>query len=236
MKSRRGGEIIKKKKLAYPGSLYDILGVEKWLERQAAAGLSLEDFGTNGNLAVFQQDTPRRIRYYVEPDYDQYSQEEMEKAYTEQGWKFVCEVRGVFLVYETEDLMVTKPPRWKATEKELRKKWRHLWSNALFWIIGLALLVGQPIVTALRAPTEDIYLLAVMYVAGLTLLLVITELLIGFSMFYDIYIWRKAFRWEEPVEQRPAIAVFRKVRQWVIPILLGLAIVGGFLGILGLTK
>lgn len=209
--------IIKK---AYPGSLYDVRGVEKWLEAQAAAGLRLEKFGASGDVAKFYQEAPRRIRCYAEPDFDQFTPEEMEKAYREKGWKFVCEVRGSILLYETEDLLATKPAPMKPTEEQLRNKSFSLWGNALAWIIGIPLLVGKPVMSILQAASGgEMNLLAAAYIAVATILLLIVEIFVGIGMFYDIYIWRKVFRWEESVVQQPAMAIFRRIRRrgmWIL--------------------
>lgn len=114
------------KKIPYPGSYYDCVGFECWLNDRSAEGLRLKGFTLVGHLPTFHEEEPRRVRYYIEPDFDQYTPEQAEKAYTDLGWKYLDEYRGICLIYESDDPWAVKP-RKQFEERDWNKKWRKLW-------------------------------------------------------------------------------------------------------------
>ena len=71
------------KRIAFPGSYYDTRRFEAWLSRHAAEGRRFCEFTSHGKMTVFEPEEPRRVQYYVEPDFGQYTAEEKEKAYAE---------------------------------------------------------------------------------------------------------------------------------------------------------
>lgn len=215
------------KQKAYPGSLYDLRRVEKWLEDLSAHGLQLEAFSNLGKLAKLQEVPSARRRYYLEPDFDQYGGDEAEKVYTEQGWNYVCTVNGIFLVYETEDPWAQKPQRWNVEEKKLRKKWRNLWLDLILWLVSLGLAGGKVILDALEI--QGIGLTYYDRLTGIWLLLIpailllLMEFWLGFTKGYDLYIWRKSIWWQEETAPWYGMKVVRWIEYCILPI--GLAAV-----------
>lgn len=208
-------------KRAYPGSLYDTAGVEKWLRELEAEGLRLEEFSVYGGLGKFRQDEPRLVRFYIELDFDQYTSEEAVKAYREQGWKFVCELRNVFLVYETEDPMVLKPPARKPTEKQLKKKLRSLWSDLILWLVGLPLTLTSLYGVVSIDHLFDLRSLRVMILLVMaTGTLLAEEILMGLGKRNDIRVWKQTLLYHEEVDPQPAMSTLRHIQYWGVIVLL----------------
>lgn len=219
-----GGRPMKKRK-AYPGSLYDLYGVEQWLTQLAREGLRLEKFSSYGSIGVFEQGEPKRIRYHVEPDFSTYRDAEDEDSLGE-GWNFVCKVSGVFLVYETEDPWTAKPGKWKIEDQYLRKKQRSLWLSFFLWIVTTGL-AGWKVMKDLFPQRVDyldwLQLLPLVFVSSGLLALV--EVWKGLPMLYDIWVWRRSFLMEEEVEQHRVMAAFRWGEQWLFPVVIAVAII-----------
>lgn len=212
------------KQKAYPGSLYDLRGVEKWLEDLSAHGLRLEEFSNLGKLAKLKMAPPARRRYYLEPDFDQYDSDEAEKVYTEQGWDFVCEVSGMFLVYESEDPWAQKPQHPQADEKHLRKKWRNLWLDLILWVVGLGLAGWQVISYMNLLDRYDASYYDLLTGAGYMLIPIsvvfLLELWMGFTKSYDLHVWRRCVRLGENVEPWQGMKVIRWIDYCILPIIL----------------
>jgi len=227
MRSGRG-DIKMMKQKAYPGSLYDLRGVEKWLEDLSAHGLRLEEFSNLGKLAKLEKAPLSRRRYYLEPDFDQYGSDEAKKVYMEQGWRYVCEVSGVFLVYESEDPWVQKPQRRQADEKKLRKKWRNLWLDLILWVVGLGLAGWQAIEYMDLLDRYDASYYDLLTGAGLMLIPVsvvfLLELWMGFTKSYDLHIWRMCVRRGETAEPWQGMKAIRWVDYCILPIILAIMI------------
>lgn len=212
------------KRKAYPGSLYDFYGVEQWLTQLAREGFRLEGFSRFGSLGIFRQEEPKSVRYHVEPDLSQYRDKEEDCTLGEE-WNLVCKVSGVFLVYESDDLWVSKPEKWKIEEKQLRKKLRNLWLSFFLWIVTIGL-TGLKLIVELF-PEQVAYIdwltmLPLVLFSGV--LLAFVEFWKGLPSLYDIWVWRRSFLMEEEIEQQPIMAVFRWGEQfiWVIALVAAL--------------
>ena len=219
----KGGQKMIKQK-AYPGSLYDLRGVEKWLEDLSAHGLRLEEFSNLGKLAKLEVAPPARRKYYLEPDFSQYRTADEEADAPGEGWEFVCKESGMFLVYASEDPWAQKPQRRQADEKHLRKKWRNLWLDLILWVVGLGLAGWQAIeyVDLLDRYNASYYDL--LTGAGLMLVPVsvvfLLELWMGFTKSYDLHIWRRCVRRGEDAEPWQGMKVIRWVDYCLLPIIL----------------
>lgn len=209
---------------AYPGSLYDLRGVEKWLEDLSAHGLRLKEFSKLGKLAKLEVTPPVRRKYYLEPDFDQYDSDEAGKAYAEQGWNYVCAVNGMFLAYESEDPWAQKPQNQQADEKHLRKKWRNLWLDLILWVVGLGLAGWQIIDYMGLLDRYNASYYDLLTGAGLMLVPVsvvfLLELWTGFTKSYDLHIWRICVRRGEAVEPWRGMKVVRWVDYCILPVIL----------------
>ncbi len=235
---RKGGHKMIKQK-AYPGSLYDLRGVEKWLEDLSAHGLRLEEFSNLGKLAKLEVAPPARRRYYLEPDFSQYRTADEETDSPGEGWEFVCKEPGMFLVYASEDPWAQKPQRRQADEKHLRKKWRNLWIELIVWMVSLGLASWQVIehIGVFERYNASYYEL----LTGAWLLVIpaavtfLVEFWVGFTKGYDLRIWRRCVRRGEDAESWQGMKVFRWVEYCIIPIAL-LAIFLVFIAGMGVTK
>lgn len=213
-------------KRGYPGSLYDLAGVETWLRNLATEGLQLEEFTSFGSMGKFRKCDPSRVQFYVEPDFNQYTSEEMEKAYQKQGWHFVCELRGVFLVYETEDLMLPKPPALKPTKKQLKKKLGSLWTDLVFWLIGLPLTAWPLRNILISEHFSDTWSLRLVILMTLAVAALLGEaLLMGIGKRNDIRVYKKRYILREDVESQPSMVVIRHIQNWGSVFLIGIAFV-----------
>ena len=219
---------------AYPGSLYDLKGVERWLEDLSREGWKLEEFSNLGKLAKLEKAPLSRRRYYLEPDFDQYGSDEAKKVYMEQGWRYVCEVSGVFLVYESEDPWAQKPQRRQADEKKLRKKWRNLWIDLIVWMAGLGFAGWQAIesVTIFHDFHASYYdLLEGAWLILLpAVLMLLTEFWVGLTKGYDLRTWRRCVRLGEDTEAWQGMKVIRWIEYCILPIVITLLILVFFAG------
>ena len=226
-----------KKRKSYPGSLYDLYGVEQWLMQQAKEGLHLEKFSLYGNLAVFQRGEPRRTRYYLEPDFSQYKTADDEAGALGEEWNFIYKVSGIFLVYATDDLYAMKPSKWKTEETYLRKKWRSLWGNFLLWVVMIALTGGSLIHQLLRGGRSyHDWLIMLPLILSSSALLFFVEFWKGLPQLYDIQVWRRSYVLGEEVDPRPVMRIFRWGEQWLIPIVCAVALLVPILAEAGTTR
>ena len=212
------------KQKAYPGSLYDLRGVEKWLEDLSAHGLRLEEFTNLGKLAKLEVAPPARRKYYLEPDFSQYRTADEETDAPGEGWEFVCKESGMFLVYASEDPWAQKPQRRQADEKHLRKKWRNLWLDLILWVVGLGLAGWQVIAYMGLLDRYNASYYDLLTGAGLMLIPVsvvfLLELWMGFTKSYDLHIWRMCVRRGEDAEPWQGMKVIRWIDYCILPIIL----------------
>lgn len=197
------------KRIAFPGSYYDTVRFEKWLGKRASEGFRFYTFSNHGKIPEFHEEAPRQIRYYVEPDFDQYTPEEMEQAYTNLGWTFVDELRGTCLVYKTEDLWVSKP-HGQFQEKDWSKKWRKL----LLGQIGLFFLSILSIYYFLKPfwelnGSDDPVSIAIIALFLFSCVLVLQNLWPLAANLYDIYAWNRCIRMGEETEEWRGIVILR---------------------------
>ncbi len=89
--------------------VYDITGMENWLEEMAAQGFMLKRFFTN-LIAVFEVKEPKKLRYaltslssnaFSVPDLDP-SLEQLKDYCADFGWQYV-DHRGSFCIFVTDD-------------------------------------------------------------------------------------------------------------------------------------
>ena len=199
-----------KKRIAFPGSYYDTRRFESWLSQRAAEGLRFCKFSSAGKITVFEQKEPKRICYYVEPDFDQYTPSEMNNAYTDLGWTFVEELRGTCLIYESEDLWATRPAH-RFEEQDLTKKWRRIILGQIFTLFLEILSIyflTKPFLdlSDLRVTEEPLVVSALLIFTGILILQSLWPLS---TNIYDIYVWNRCMRMGEETEEWRGIVIFR---------------------------
>ena len=207
------------KKISYSGSYYDCTGFERWLNDRSSEGLRLKDFTLFGKIPLFEETEPNQVYYYVEPDFDQYTSEQAENAYTDLGWKYLGERRGACLIYESEDPWAIKP-RKQFESSDQNKKWRKMWINLLCWI-GLNL---YSIYTLLFDLSQLVYY-PEMYIYGVVvwitfLLLTLFLLFEMIEYFYDIITWNRCVRLREEPSHWKGIVVLRGLIRLILWLLI----------------
>jgi hypothetical protein len=198
------------KRIVFPGSYYDTRRFEAWLSQRATEGLRFYKFSSQGKITVFEEKEPKRIRYYVEPDFGQYTAEEMENAYTDLGWIFLEELRGTCLVYESEELWATRPTR-RFEDRDLTKKWRKIiWGQigTLFLEILSIYLLAKPFLdlNALYITEHPVVVSALLVFTGI---LILQNLWPLNANIYDLYAWNHCVRMGEETEEWRGIVIFR---------------------------
>lgn len=123
-----------------PVSMYDVHGLEKWLEQLAAQGLFLKKY--RPLVCTFEKGEPRRVRYRLEPypyslavDFP----DDMVELFRECGWRHVGEVLHEMLIFSSADPHAPEPH----TDPDIQlEQWNRLYQTARkdFWQIGLFVL------------------------------------------------------------------------------------------------
>ena len=119
-----------------PVNGYDIPGLERWLEKQAAKGLIFAM--TVGVFTLFERKAPVSLRFHLEPapDKPDRTDPELNALYEEAGWQYLGLFRSSFAVFSTENREAqahTDPEVWSyALKRFFRRK--------LLGGVGLAIL------------------------------------------------------------------------------------------------
>ena len=119
-----------------PVNGYDIPGLERWLEKQAAKGLIFAM--TVGVFTLFERKAPVSLRFHLEPapDKPDRTDPELNALYEEAGWQYLGLFRSSFAVFSTENREAqahTDPEIWSyALKRFFRRK--------LLGGVGLAIL------------------------------------------------------------------------------------------------
>lgn len=122
-----------------PVSLYDVRGLESWLEDMARRGLFLKKF--RPLFCTFQRGPARTLRYRVEPC-QEVPPQAMLDLYQDFGWDFSCETAEL-LIFSTEDETAPEPHSDPELQGQLwrklyRSKRRGLWiSLALDLVVAV---------------------------------------------------------------------------------------------------
>lgn len=87
-----------------PCSLYDIRGIQEWLDEMALKGLFLVEFNTHCDRATFEQGDPRPVRYRLDPmGKNAEKDKEREEPYAQMGWTYVDQMLKLFYVFSCDD-------------------------------------------------------------------------------------------------------------------------------------
>lgn len=87
-----------------PCSLYDIQGLQSWLDEMALNGLFFHHLSHFNDQAYFETGEPRPVRYRLDPtDKDRQKGKEREEAYAQMGWRLVTRIRGSFYIFSCDD-------------------------------------------------------------------------------------------------------------------------------------
>ena len=94
------------KKLWLPYSLWDIQGIELWLNELAAKGYELKKFSKfwYGRAEFRPSEEAKHCRYRLDPiGKDERELRERAANYRELGWRFVEQIGNLYAVYRCDD-------------------------------------------------------------------------------------------------------------------------------------
>ena len=87
-----------------PCSLYDIQGLQSWLDEMALNGLFFHHLSHFNDQAYFETGEPRPVRYRLDPaDKDSRKGKEREEAYAQMGWSYVSRIGKRFYIFSSDD-------------------------------------------------------------------------------------------------------------------------------------
>ena len=86
-----------------PCSIFDIQGIQSWLDEMALQGLFLEQLSYHSYRAFFQQGEPRPVRYRLDPVGKNWDEAERKENYAQMGWEFVGSATRYFYVFSCGD-------------------------------------------------------------------------------------------------------------------------------------
>ena len=131
-----------------PVSVYDVRGLESWLEDMARRGLFLKRL--RPAFSTFQRGPAQPLRYRVEPCrriMDDTPPQAMLDLYQDFGWDFVCDANSELLVFSTQDPEAPEPHSDPELQGALWKKLYRSKRRGFLFILAvtLALLVLLPV-------------------------------------------------------------------------------------------
>ncbi len=155
-----------------PVSLYDVRGLESWLEDMARRGLVLKRL--RPIRSTFERGPARNLRYRAEPCkrvMDDEPPQAMLDLYQDFGWDFVCDVNNELLIFATGDENAPEPHSDPELQGALWKKLYRSRRRIFFFELAVTLLLlfgtpyllfreGMPVLTLLTttAPILIVYL------------------------------------------------------------------------------
>ena len=144
-----------------PCSLYDIQGMQDWLDEMALQGLFFDCFSYQNDYANFLVDTPRPVRYRLDPvGKNKEKDEERREPYAQMGWEFVDTLPKMYYVFscgnpDAPELHSDPAVLAYALHNTIRKQIR---SQALFFL-SMLLLMAVPTLMAWKDLRQEFFLL-----------------------------------------------------------------------------
>jgi len=98
-------------KKGLPVRIYETEAMEQWLSRMAEEGWRLKEFSAFfGGSATFETAVPAHCAYCLTLQTRRnWTVEEVQNAYLEDGWTYVCVISGEFWVYVSENPDAARP-------------------------------------------------------------------------------------------------------------------------------
>ena len=123
-----------------PYSLWDLRGIESWLNELAAKGFALEqcpDFWSIGRFTFRPSEEVKHARYRLDPVGSSDALRERAANYREMGWRFVDRLGNLYAIYRCDDpeapeLYTDSESLGWAMKKLIRRQWIAL-ALCLFW-------------------------------------------------------------------------------------------------------
>ena len=130
-----------------PCSLYDIQGIQEWLDEMALQGLFLEEFTRQKDRAVFRTGDPKPLRYRLDPvGKSKNKDKDREEPYAQMGWKFVDWIPQWYYIFSSDNPeapeLYTDPQSLSVSmDHMIRRKIKTYISISLLWFFLIALLI-----------------------------------------------------------------------------------------------
>ncbi len=86
-----------------PCSIFDIQGLQDWLDGMALQGLFLERLSYHNDRAFFRRGEPRPVRYRLDPVGEHWNDVERKENYAQMGWEFVDAIPRTFYLFSCDD-------------------------------------------------------------------------------------------------------------------------------------
>lgn len=87
-----------------PCSIYDIRGIQEWLDEMARSGLFLREVNRRFDRAVFEEGDPAPVRYRLDPAARKKKEDDEHIAlYAQMGWQYVDRVPKWYSIYSCGD-------------------------------------------------------------------------------------------------------------------------------------
>lgn len=87
-----------------PCSIYDIRGIQEWLDEMARSGLFLREVNRRFDRAVFEEGDPAPVRYRLDPTARKKKEDDEHIAlYAQMGWQYVDRVPKWYSIYSCGD-------------------------------------------------------------------------------------------------------------------------------------
>ena len=125
-----------------PCPLWDVTGLQDWLNEEAAAGYALSEWPRWNFIGWvrFREDaTAPRSRYCLDPIGERLGEAELRSrtgSYGEYGWRYVGKVGQLYAIYRCDD--PEAPALYSDPESlslAMKKQMRWMWLGLLFWLI-----------------------------------------------------------------------------------------------------
>lgn len=140
-------------KKSVPCSIYDIRGIQEWLDEMALQGLFLTEVNRRFDRAVFEQGDPAPVRYRLDPvGKNTEKDKEREEPYAQMGWKFVDYIPSWYYIFSCDDRSAPElysDPQSLAIAMEpiIRRNVRNYILLILFLLFAFALPLLSPVKT-----------------------------------------------------------------------------------------
>ena len=228
-----------------PCALWDIAGLQDWLNRQARAGYALEKWpgwSFMGRIPFRRDPAAVRARYCLDPIGERIGDAELRDraaSYGESGWEYVGRIGKLYAIYRCDD---PEAPALYSDPQSLawamKKQVRWSWISLFFWLLWAAVLFRDEWPLLLRWPGEvllELILRAEILVPlyGILLVCVLNVVSYGIGIFRGIRRTRACLRRGEwpPAGPRRYPEVWRTCLTWVVLAVFLLVLV--YLGVSG---
>lgn len=176
------------KKFWLPYPMWDMLGIELWLNEMAAQGWALGDwprFTFIGRVPFLPLDWVKESRYRLDPINQWFGEQDLCRraaSYRDMGWRYVTQIGKLYAVYrcddpEAPDLYTDRVSLGWAMKEFIRRQWGIL-AVTLVWA---ALMIGDHLSDPARLLMQTI-----LRGPGLLLLSLMMLLLVGGEVVYTL--------------------------------------------------